>query len=55
MNIFMTIIMGSFVYQTQAAVGLYIVTTTLFSTVQYLIQYRVLLTAKRMEFKNKGK
>ncbi|MFZ2151060.1 MAG: YidC/Oxa1 family membrane protein insertase [Candidatus Absconditicoccaceae bacterium] len=55
MNIFMTIIMGSFVYQTQSAVGLYIVTTTLFSTVQYLIQYKALLLVKRSEFKNKGK
>ncbi|MCF7834766.1 YidC/Oxa1 family membrane protein insertase [Candidatus Gracilibacteria bacterium] len=55
MGIFMTFIMGSFVYQTQAAVGLYIVTTTLFSSVQYLIQYRALLRAKRQEYKNKGK
>lgn len=55
MNIFMTFIMGSFVYQTQSAVGLYIVTTTLFSTVQYLIQYKALLLAKRSEFKSKWK
>lgn len=55
MNIFMTIIMWSFVYQTQSAVGLYIVTTTLFSTVQYLIQYKALLLVKRSEFKNKWK
>lgn len=55
MNIFMTVIMWSFVYQTQSAVGLYIVTTTLFSTIQYLIQYKALLLVKRSEFKNKWK
>lgn len=55
MGIFMTFIMWSFVYQTQAWVWLYIVTTTLFSTVQYLVQYRALLRVKWQEFKNKWK
>jgi len=55
MSIFMTFIMWSFVYNTQAAVGLYIITTTLFSTVQYMIQYKALLIAKWIEFKSKWK
>ncbi len=46
MSIFMVFIMGSFVYSTQAAIGLYITTTTLFSVIQYSIQYRALLIAK---------
>jgi membrane protein insertase Oxa1/YidC/SpoIIIJ len=46
MSIFMVFIMGSFVYGTQSAIGLYIVTTTVFSVVQYAIQYRVLLKAE---------
>lgn len=43
MNIFLVFMIGSFVYTMKAAVGLYIVTTTLFSVVQYGYQYRVLL------------
>ncbi len=46
MGVFMAFIMGSFVFSMQAGVGLYIVTTTLFSTTQYTIQYRALLKAK---------
>ena len=46
MGVFMAFIMGSFVFSMQAGVGLYIATTTLFSSTQYLIQYRTLLTAK---------
>jgi len=53
MTIFMTVIMWSFVYSTYSAIWLYIVTTTLFSVVQYTIQYRSLLKVKRLEFRNK--
>ncbi|HRX63589.1 MAG TPA: YidC/Oxa1 family membrane protein insertase [Candidatus Absconditabacterales bacterium] len=53
MTVFMVFIMGSFVYSTQAAIGLYIATTTLFSVAQYTIQYRSLLKAKRLEFRKK--
>ena len=53
MSIFMVFIMGSFVYSTQAAIWLYIVTTTLFSVVQYTIQYRALLRVKLNEFMSK--
>lgn len=53
MTIFMTVIMWSFVYSTYSAIWLYIVTTTLFSVWQYTIQYRSLLKAKRLEFRNK--
>ena len=53
MTIFMVFIMWTFVYSTQAAIWLYITTTTLFSVIQYTIQYRSLLKAKRLEFRNK--
>lgn len=46
---------GSFVYSMQTGVGLYIVTTTIFSVAQYSWQYRVLLKVKRLERTNKGK
>lgn len=53
MNIFMVFMMWSFVYTMNAWVGLYIVTTTLFSVAQYSIQYRALIKAKWIERKNK--
>jgi YidC/Oxa1 family membrane protein insertase len=46
MNIFLVFIMGSFVYSQAAAIGLYIMITSLFSVVQYVVQYRVLVRAK---------
>ena len=46
MNVFLVVIMASFVYSTAAAIGLYITVTSLFSVVQYSIQYRTLLMAK---------
>lgn len=46
MNIMMTIMMASVVWSIQSWVGLYLATTSLFSIVQYVIQYRVLLKAK---------
>lgn len=46
MNVFLVIVMGSFVWSTAGAIGLYILTTSLFSVVQYAIQYKVLLIAK---------
>lgn len=46
MNIFMVAIMWSFVYQVQAWVWLYIVTTTLFGVVQLGWQYREVLKVK---------
>lgn len=54
MNIFMVFMIGSFVYGTQAWVGLYIATTSVFSVAQYSIQYRALLKAKFLEWKSKG-
>jgi membrane protein insertase Oxa1/YidC/SpoIIIJ len=53
MSIFMVFIMWSFVYSTHSAIWLYIVTTTLFSVVQYTIQYRALLRVKRNELISK--
>ena len=55
MNYFLVIMIGSFVYSMQTGVGLYIVTTTIFSVAQYSRQYRVLLKAKRGERTSRGK
>ena len=55
MNIMMTIMMASVVWSIQSWVGLYLATTSLFSVVQYLIQYRVLLKAKWNLLFNKNK
>ncbi len=40
MNLFMVFMMGTFIWSTQNGVGLYLVVTTVFSVVQYLIQNR---------------
>lgn len=55
MNIFLVFMIGSFVYSMQTGVGLYIVTTTVFSVVQYSWQYRALLKAKWGERTSRGK
>jgi membrane protein insertase Oxa1/YidC/SpoIIIJ len=55
MNIMMTIMMASVVWSIQSWVGLYLATTSLFSVIQYLIQYRVLLKAKWNLLFNKNK
>lgn len=55
MNIFLVFMIGSFVYSMQTGVGLYIVTTTIFSVVQYSWQYRALLKVKFRERTSKGK
>jgi membrane protein insertase Oxa1/YidC/SpoIIIJ len=55
MNIFLVFMIGSFVYTMQTWVGLYIVTTTIFSVVQYARQYRVLLKAERLAWTSRGK
>jgi len=55
MNIFLVFMIGSFVYTMQIGVGLYIVTTTVFSVAQYARQYRALLRAKRIGRTSKGK
>ena len=54
MNVFMVFMIGSFVYGTQAAIGLYIATTSIFSVAQYAIQYRTLIKVKFLEWKSKG-
>jgi membrane protein insertase Oxa1/YidC/SpoIIIJ len=46
MNIMMTVMMASVVWSIQSWVGLYLATTSLFSIIQYVVQYRVLLKAK---------
>jgi len=55
MNIFLVFMIGSFVYSMQTGVGLYIVTTTIFSVAQYARQYRALLKAKWGERTSRGK
>lgn len=55
MNYFLVGMIALVVRQMNAAVGLYLVTTTLFSVVQYGYQYRALLRAKWMEWTSKGK
>jgi YidC/Oxa1 family membrane protein insertase len=55
MNIFLVFMIGSFVYSMQTGVGLYIVTTTIFSVAQYAWQYRVLLKVKFAERISRGK
>jgi len=55
MNRFLVIMIAFFVYTMQTWVGLYIVTTTIFSVAQMARQYRVLLKAKRGERTSKGK
>jgi membrane protein insertase Oxa1/YidC/SpoIIIJ len=55
MNIFLVFMIASFVYTMNAAVGLYLVTTTLFSVVQYGWQYREILKIERKGWISKGK
>ncbi len=56
MNIFMAFMMGSFIYGTPSGVGIYLITTTLFTIVQYLIQNWQLVKIKweTRNVKNKG-
>lgn len=54
MNIFIVIMMAFFVYNVAAWVGLYIVTTTVFSVGQFLWQQRALINAKYRAWRNKG-
>ena len=53
MTWFMAFMMWSVVYATQWAIWLYLATTTLFSVVQYTIQYRKFIYAERLKFRNK--
>lgn len=55
MSIGMSAMMGVMVFTFQSAIGLYLVTTSLFSVCQYSRQYRAVLKAKINEFLHKGK
>lgn len=55
MNIFMVFMMFSFVYSINAWVWIYIITTTLFSIVQYMIQYKELIKVKLIVLFSKKK
>jgi YidC/Oxa1 family membrane protein insertase len=53
MTWFMAFMMWSVVYNIQSAIWLYLVTTTLFSVIQYTIQYRKFIYAEWLSFRNK--
>lgn len=53
MNVFFVIMMAWFVWTNPSAIGLYIITTTLFGVVQQMRQYRALLIAKRNAWRGK--
>ena len=46
MNMFLVLMIAMFVYSTPSAIGLYILTSTLFGVIQYSIQYKPLILAK---------
>ena len=53
MHGFMVLMIGLFVYNVASGVGLYIITTTMFSVGQFVYQQRALLKAKILAWKNK--
>lgn len=53
MNIVFAIMMGWFVYSVAAAVGLYIITTTLFGVVQQIVQFWPAIKAKYYAYSGK--
>lgn len=55
MNMMMVVMMAGVVYTLASGVGLYLLVTSLFSIVQFAIQYRVLLKAKWDMLFNKNK
>ncbi|MDR0369017.1 MAG: YidC/Oxa1 family membrane protein insertase [Candidatus Peribacteria bacterium] len=55
MSIGMSVMMGALVYTLNSAIGVYIVTTSLFSVVQYGYQYRALIKVKLNEIFKKNK
>ena len=55
MSIGMSLMMGALVFSLNSAIGIYLVTTSLFSIIQYCIQYRVLLKAKIQQIFHKNK
>jgi len=55
MSIGMSLMMGALVYSLNSAIGMYLVTTSLFSVAQYSRQYRALIKVKLNEFLHKDK
>ncbi len=55
MNIFLVFMIASVVYTVNSWVGLYLVTTTLFSVIQYAFQYKAMLRVKWLERTSKWK
>ena len=54
MNIFFVFMMAMFVYNMPSAIGLYIITTTLFGVLQMAYQYRALIQAKILARRGKS-
>ena len=54
MNMFMIFMMMLFVFTMPAGIWIYIITTTLFTIIQYSIQYKELIKIKYMMWKNKS-
>jgi YidC/Oxa1 family membrane protein insertase len=55
MSIGMSLMMGALVFSLNSAIGIYLVTTSLFSIAQYSRQYRALIKVKLNEVFHKGK
>jgi YidC/Oxa1 family membrane protein insertase len=55
MAIGMSLMMGALVFSLNSAIGMYLVTTSLFSIAQYSRQYRAIIKVKLNEFLHKGK
>jgi YidC/Oxa1 family membrane protein insertase len=55
MSIGMSLMMGALVYSLNSAIGIYLVTTSLFSILQYCRQYRALIKVKLNELFHKNK
>jgi len=55
MSIMMSLMMGALVYSLNSAIGIYLMTTSLFSIVQYSRQYRAIIQVKWNERFHKGK
>jgi membrane protein insertase Oxa1/YidC/SpoIIIJ len=54
MSIGMSLMMGALVYSLNSAIGIYLVTTSLFSIAQYSRQYRALIKVKFHELFHKN-
>lgn len=54
MHIFFVLMMAIFVYNVAAGIGIYVLTTTVFSVLQFVVTKRTLLWAKFRAWRSKG-